>query len=170
MSCVIPWGWDLSPPRAPVSAVFVLGGKLARHLRMPGFDCRNRNDDNDSQPIELARAKRLIILHRDRGILKQAKVQQGCLIRSSMPERPVVEVLERYRLRRLICPLYRCPKCNGLLRPVHKEEIIHRLLPKTALYYLYFRQCQCCRQLYWQGSHYAKVEHWIHGLMAVREP
>jgi hypothetical protein len=75
-------------------------------------------------------------------------------------------VLDRYRLGNKICPLYRCPRCNGLLKPVAKKEIMHRLLPKTAQYYQNFRQCHSCRQLYWQGSHYLKIERWIRKIEA----
>jgi hypothetical protein len=158
----------LSPP-LPDNPMFILDvhlGKLARRLRMLGFDCRYRNDYTDSQVIELAQAEGLIILTRDRGILKHACVRQGYLIGSDQVDEQVLEVLDRYRLGNKICPLYRCPRCNGLLKPVAKKEIMHRLLPKTAQYYQNFRQCHSCRQLYWQGSHYLKIERWIRKIEA----
>jgi len=136
---------------------------------MLGFDCHYRNDYSDPQIIDLALAEGLIILTRDRGLLKHSRVEQGYLIRSATPEQQVIEVLARYRLHGQIRPLFRCPCCNGLLQPVAKEQIRHRLLPKTALYYQQFQQCHGCRQLYWQGSHYVKIERWIQGLMAERE-
>ncbi|HEY5673200.1 MAG TPA: Mut7-C RNAse domain-containing protein [Malonomonas sp.] len=156
----------LSPP-LPDQPKFILDvhlGKLARRLRMLGFDCRYRNDYTDPQIIELALAEGLIILTRDRGILKHARVRQGCLVGSDKVEEQVIEVLERYQLSRKILPLYRCPGCNGLLQAVAKEKIVHRLRPKTARYYQTFRQCRNCQQLYWQGAHYVKIDRWIKGL------
>ena len=157
----------LSPP-LPDNPKFILDvhlGKLARRLRMLGFDCRYRNDYADPQIIELALAESLIILTRDRGILKHARVRQGYLVGSGKADEQVVEVLQRYRLSGKIRPMYRCPGCNGLLQPVAKAEIVHRLSPKTARYYQTFRQCSSCRQLYWQGSHYEKIDRWIRGLL-----
>ena len=156
----------LSPPLfgTPGFVLDVHLGKLARRLRMLGFDCRYRNDFSDPQIVDLALAEGRIILTRDRGLLKHARVKNGYLIGSSVPERQVVEVLERYRLRDQIHPLYRCPNCNGLLQGVAKEEIRHRLLPKTALYYERFQICGECSQLYWQGAHYQRISRWLEEL------
>ncbi len=158
----------LSPPllERPAFILDVHLGKLARRLRMLGFDCRYRNDYLDPQIIALALAEGLIILTRDRGILKHARVRQGYLVGSSEPERQVCEVLERYRLHQQIRSLFRCPCCNDLLEPVPKQQILHRLLPKTARYYQNFQLCRGCDQLYWQGSHYAKIDRWVKGLMS----
>ena len=156
----------LSPP-LPNSLQFILDvhlGKLARRLRMLGFDCRYRNDYSDPQIIEQALTQGLIILTRDRGILKHARVQQGYLVGSEQVALQVLEVLERYRLRDQLRSHYRCPACNGLLQVVAKAAIRQRLPAKTARYYDDFRQCGSCRQLYWQGSHYAKIAGWISSL------
>jgi uncharacterized protein len=161
----------LSPP-LPDDPLFILDvhlGKLARRLRMLGFNCRYRNDYSDGQIIELALEEGLIILTRDRGILKHGRVQQGYLVSSDQVDEQVLEVLDRYRLGKKICPLSRCSCCNGLLEAVAKEEIIHRLQPKTAQYYQDFRQCRSCQQVYWQGSHYLKIEGWIRELVAAVE-
>lgn len=156
----------LSPP-LPETVGFILDvhlGTLARRLRLLGFDCRYRNDYSDPQIIEEALRGQLIILTRDRGILKHACVEQGYLIASQQVERQVTEVLERYRLYRQIRQFQRCPACNGLLVEVAKAQILMRLQPKTARYYHKFRCCQSCGQIYWQGSHYAKIENWIRRL------
>jgi uncharacterized protein with PIN domain len=170
---VTEWPADhrLSPP-LPENPAFILDvhlGKLTRRLRMLGFDCRYRNDYTDLRIIELALTEGLIILTRDRGLLKHARVRQGYLVGSGEADEQVLEVLNRFRLSRKIKPLYRCPCCNGLLQPVAKAEIIKRLLPKTAQYYQTFLQCQSCQQLYWQGSHYTKIERWIRGLIETED-
>ncbi len=157
----------LSPP-LQADPSFVLDvhlGKLARRLRMLGFDCRYRNDYSDPQLIELALDEGRIILTRDRGVLKHSRVRQGYLIGSSRAEEQVREVLVRYRLHGQIRALRRCPQCNGLLEAVEKEKVLHRLQPKTALYYDLFQRCRDCDQLYWQGTHYEKIGRWIQQLL-----
>lgn len=149
----------LSPP-LPGRIGFILDvhlGRLARWLRLLGFDCRYRNDYSDPQIIALALQEDLIILTRDRGILKHACVEQGYLIASQQVHEQVEEVLQRYRLYRHIQKFRRCPTCNGLLMSVTKEQIAARLQPKTARYYHDFHRCRDCGQIYWQGSHYEKI-------------
>lgn len=139
-------------------------GKLARRLRMLGFDCRYRNDYSDPQIIEQALREKLIILTRDRGILKHSCVEQGYLVGSQAVEEQVQEVLQRYALAGQIQALQRCPQCNGLLSAIDKDRIQHRLQPKTARYYRIFHICRDCGQLYWQGSHFEKIEKWLQQL------
>lgn len=151
-------------PALPAEVAFILDvhlGKLARRLRLLGFNCRYRNDYRDSQIIQLALESGLIILTRDRGILKHACVTQGYLVGSAQVDAQVHEVLQRYSLYDRIEALRRCPKCNGLLRPVDKEKIRHRLQEKTAQYYHRFQLCPDCERIYWQGSHYAKLKGWL---------
>jgi uncharacterized protein with PIN domain len=154
---------NLSPP-VPERVAFILDvhlGKLARRLRMLGFDCRYRNDYSDPQIIDLALTEGLIILTRDRGILKHSCVSQGYLVGSVRVDEQVREVLLRYHLYNRIQALQRCPECNGLLETVDKEKILARLQPKTARYYQRFHRCADCDQLYWQGSHYEKISAWV---------
>ncbi len=56
--------------------------------------------------------------------------------------------------------------CNGILEPVAKSEILHRLEPKTRRYYQEFHHCTDCDRLYWQGSHYEKIENWLESMLS----
>ncbi|SHJ35345.1 hypothetical protein SAMN02745165_02160 [Malonomonas rubra DSM 5091] len=150
------------PPPEPLGFVLdVHLGKLARRLRMLGFDCRYRNDYADPEIIKLALDDGLIILTRDRGILKHACVKHGYLVGSQLVDEQVREVLGRYDLYDRISPQSRCPSCNGQLREIEKERIRQRLQPKTARYYSQFYICSSCEKLYWQGSHYKKIAAWL---------
>lgn len=160
----------LGPP-VPQSAAFILDvhlGKLARRLRLLGFDCRYRNDYADAEIVRLALAEQRIILTRDRGILKQGIVEQGLLLSSGRPDEQVREVLERYRLFAQLRPWQRCPVCNGQLEAVDKVRVLPRLLPNTARHGRQFRLCSGCGKLYWRGAHHAKIAAWVDPLLASR--
>ena len=43
--------------------------------------------------------------------------------------------------------------CNGITRPVEKQEIEAQLLPKTKKYYNEFFQCEDCNKIYLKGGH-----------------
>jgi len=44
---------------------------------------------------------------------------------------------------------------------VEKAVIEHRLEPKTRLYYEDFHHCIDCDRIYWQGSHFEKINRWL---------
>lgn len=156
------------PPPLP-SARFVLDnhlGRLAAYLRMLGFDSAYRNDFEDEALAEVSDRERRILLTRDRGLLMRSRVTYGYCLRSKDPRKQVAEVLRRYHLFDDINPFRHCMRCNGLLRPVPKEQVLHRLEPKTRRYYDEFRQCPSCGQVYWQGTHYRRMRGFIEALMA----
>jgi uncharacterized protein with PIN domain len=153
----------LSPP-PPDPATFVLDvhlGKLARRLRLLGFDCLYQNDFADAEIMQLSLEQRRIILTCDRGILKHRQVLNGYLVRSDQIDNQIHEILARFLLRDRIRPWLRCMSCNGLLEKVEKAVIEHRLEPKTRLYYEDFHHCIDCDRLYWQGSHFEKINRWL---------
>ena len=132
-------------------------GKLAAYLRMVGFDTLYRNDYEDEELARISSEERRILLTRDRGLLKRSQVTHGYLVREDSPRRQLVEVLRRFDLFGQIHPLARCMRCNGQLRPVAKEDVLDRLPPRTQQYYDRFCACEACGQVYWPGSHYARM-------------
>ena len=153
----------LSPsPPEPLSFVLdVHLGKLARRLRLLGFDSCYSNDFEDVDIMAVAEREGRIILTRDLGILKHRRVKHGYLVRSNRVEEQVQEVMRRYDLQGRIRLWTRCMVCNGLLEKVNKADILDRLEPRTRLYYHDFRRCSGCDRLYWQGSHHARIVAWL---------
>jgi len=132
-------------------------GKLAKYLRMLGFDTLYRNDYEDQEIIDISVKEKRIILTRDIGILKTSKVTHGYWIRSQQPGAQVKEVIRRFDLAKSINPLNRCIECNGRIENVNKDEIISQLKPKTIQYFHEFYRCTGCGKVYWEGSHFSKM-------------
>jgi uncharacterized protein with PIN domain len=128
-------------------------GKLARLLRMLGFDTYYRNDLDDREIVERAQQEDRIILTRDIGILKRGEVTHGYWVRSQNPKEQAREVVERFQLHNRIQPFHRCINCNGVIDPVSKEEVEEELLPMTREHYDTFYRCTSCGKIYWPGSH-----------------
>ncbi|MCD4665142.1 MAG: Mut7-C RNAse domain-containing protein, partial [Bacteroidales bacterium] len=133
-------------------------GKLARYLRMLGFDSLYENNYSDQQIIEISVKEKRIILTRDLGILKNSTVTHGYWLRSQNPKKQLSEVVNRLDLADNIKPLYRCMKCNGIIEKVDKNDIINQLQPKTKKYFNEFFRCSQCKKVYWKGSHYEKMK------------
>jgi len=132
-------------------------GKLASYLRLMGFDCLYRNDYQDDELAQVSRDEKRILLTRDQHLLMRNAVLRGYWVHSKNPRQQVKEVMERFDLYESIQPFLRCAKCNSILEPVEKEEIINRLEPLTRRYFNEFRICPDCKQIYWKGSHYKKI-------------
>jgi uncharacterized protein with PIN domain len=136
-------------------------GKLARYLRMLGFDTWYDNTYDDLQLARLANQYERILLTRDRRLLMRSIVTAGYCIRELDPEGQLVEVIKRFSLAKDIAPFKRCIRCNALLEPVRKEEILDRLQPLTRKFFDEFHICPDCKQIYWKGSHYDRMQLFI---------
>ncbi len=145
------------PLREPKFILDVHLGKLARYLRLLGFDTIYNNQYEDSVIRDLARAEHRIILTRDVELLKHKKVTHGYWVRETNPEKQAVEILRKFDLQKNIIPFSRCLVCNGKLMSVNKKMIIQDLQPKTIKYYQAFYQCHHCHKIYWEGSHLVKM-------------
>ncbi|TAK63785.1 Mut7-C RNAse domain-containing protein [Methylobacter sp.] len=128
-------------------------GKLAKLMRLLGFDSLYRNDYRDADVVNIAVNEQRIVLTRDRRLLYVKHISHGYWVRAVDVKSQIDEVLRRFDLHGLIHPFARCLICNGVIMPVAKADILDHLKPKTRLYYEVFHQCANCRRIYWEGSH-----------------
>ncbi|MEA1885582.1 MAG: Mut7-C RNAse domain-containing protein [Bacteroidota bacterium] len=159
-------GLDISPlirlREKPLREVkFILDahlGKLAKYLRLCGFDTLFNNHYNDPEIVNIAEKEKRIILTRDREMLKNNRVTHGYWVRSQKNEEQLKEVLTRLDLKKQVRLYTRCMVCNTPLEEVDKEDIEDRLQPGTRRYYSEFKLCPGCGRIYWCGSHYEKMK------------
>ncbi len=150
----------LRPP--PLRQVrFVLDvhlGRLARRLRLMGFDAAYRNDWSDEQLAELAPRERRIVLTRDRGLLMRRAITHGTYVRATQPEAQLIEVLRRFDLGGSLRPLTRCLACNGVLLEVTLDQVdLEDLPPDIRANPQRLVRCPDCRRVYWDGSHLRRL-------------
>jgi len=146
------------PLREPRFILDVHLGKLAKYLRMLGFDTLYENDYDDPEIIERAKTDGRIILTRDLGILKNSAVTRGYWLRSKDSREQLKEVMARFNLRGAVSPFTRCMECNGTMEKVDKSSIEERLEPKTKRYFDEFFRCSSCGKIYWKGSHFERMK------------
>lgn len=144
-------------------------GKLARLLRMLGFNALYRNNYDDPEIVSTSLKQKRIILTRDRHLLHVKQITHGYWIRSQNPENQLLEVLGRFDLYGQIKSFHRCIVCNGIIKEINKQEIIERLEPKTARYYNEFYLCDNCKKIYWKGSHYKRMKSTIDKFLQLKE-
>lgn len=144
-----------TPLRDPRFVVDVNLGRLARLLRVLGFDVWWSNDADDQTLTDISLSQQRILLTRDRGLLKRRAITHGLFVHSEHAEEQTLEVIRRLDLAQRVAPLTRCLRCNGALATVSKDEVIEQLEPLTRRYYNDFRRCTECGRIYWAGSHHA---------------
>jgi uncharacterized protein with PIN domain len=132
-------------------------GKLARWLRLVGFDAMYRADLDDSEVADVAAREKRVVLTRDVGLLQRKVITHGYWVRAEDPDVQIVEVLSRFQLDHSLRPFQRCLECNGLIERVDKTEVLDRLEPKTRQFFNEFFRCANCQKVYWAGSHYTRM-------------
>ena len=132
-------------------------GKLARHLRLAGFDSLWENDYGDEEIVALSVAQKRVVLTRDKGLLKRRAVQRGHFVRATESEKQFCEVVHVFQLERSLRPFSRCRVCNVALREIPKESV-RRRVPETVWRQLdAFTECPECGRVFWRGTHYERL-------------
>ncbi len=157
------------PERPARKTSFILDvhlGKLAKLLRMTGFDAVYRNDLEDDEIINRACDENRIILTRDRGILKNSRVKKGYFVRSQKPVEQIKEVIIRFQLQSSIEFLSRCIECNGIISHKAKKDIEKNLKPGTSIHFNKFYRCSNCGRIYWEGFHFESMQAYYRELIS----
>jgi uncharacterized protein len=141
-------------------------GKLARHLRLLGFDTLFFNDVGDDRLAELSVFERRILLTRDRALLMRRELTHGCFVHATDPEQQLQELLHRLDLFRAVSPFTRCMECNGRLLEVEKPQVLPLLPKRVADLYTEFWRCSDCAKIYWKGGHYRQLAAFVDSLSA----
>lgn len=156
---------DISPvvrlrPRPLRDTRFILDvhlGKLARYLRMLGFDAAYDRNWNKTNLIDVSLLEKRIILTRSLEVLKQNRVTRGYWLRHTEPLQQLSEVLQALDLFSQVRPFTRCMDCNGGIHKVDRADIQDQLNPHVLNQFNEFKQCRQCRKVYWQGSHHKRM-------------
>jgi uncharacterized protein with PIN domain len=136
-------------------------GRLARNLRMLGFDSSYQTNCDDEELARISHDEPRILLTRDSGLLKRSVVVYGYFVRETDPKLQIVEVVKRFNLSASASPFSRCLACNALLRAVPKDSLLEWLEPKTREHYTDFQVCSKCHRIYWAGSHYEHMQEFV---------
>jgi hypothetical protein len=139
----------------------IMVGKLAKYLRMAGYDVIYINDANDDEIIKIARKTNRIVLTRDSLMLERKEFKNGnikCLhIEDVKLKNQLEQVKSEFGLS-LKPNFVRCIECNKKLVNVKKEDIKNKVPPyvyKTQENFLY---CKNCDKYYWRGTHYNNIK------------
>jgi uncharacterized protein with PIN domain len=133
-------------------------GKLARWLRMMGYDSLFFTGDDDSAMVRQALAGGRVILTRDTEIGKRRVISSGrvraVLFKSESPEQQIRQLLSEFDLIKQSCPFTLCLECNQPLAEKRRDEVRDRVPPYVFATQTQFMECSACRRVYWRGTHW----------------
>jgi len=143
---------DSSSPRFIADAML---GKLARWLRILGYDTRYDARADDHELVRLARAEGRILLTRDRDLARRRGVD--CLfIEDEEVEAQLLQVMRDLTLSTARA-FSRCVVCNEPLQPVDKAEVRNRVPPYVYRTQERFALCHGCARVYWPATHWQRM-------------
>ena len=133
-------------------------GKLARWLRLIGYDTSLLKQKDDAQMIKIALGENRVILTKDAQFMKRRLVTSGALktlyIEQDDPEVQVQEVVQNMNLDYGFKPFSRCLECNQALVARDKEEIKDLVPGRVSETQTQYTQCPVCHRVYWPGTHW----------------
>jgi uncharacterized protein len=133
-------------------------GRLAKFLRLCGFDTLYRNDFSDDEIACISVNEKRIILTRDRALLKRKKVTHGYYVRSQNVVEQLKEIIRRFQLENEIREFSLCPECNSKIVTAEKEKIKNQVPEYIYKKYDQFKYCSKCKKVYWKGSHWINIK------------
>lgn len=146
------------PLREPKFIVDVHLGRLAKYMRLLGFDTLYENNFSKEELIDKSINERRTIITKDRNLLKRNEISHAYWVRNIFPEDQLKELIERFDLKDQVKEFSRCLECNNILQKIDKEKIEKRLPPKVKEWHNEFYYCSNCDKIFWKGSHYEKMK------------
>jgi len=133
-------------------------GKLARWLKILGFDVVYFPKIEDSELLALAQRQGRILLTRDNMLIRKAKGMNCLFIESEKWKKQVEQVLREFDLWKKARPYSRCIECNVELRNLPRKKAANLVTPFVYEHATSFALCPRCGRLFWQGTHFKDME------------
>ena len=132
-------------------------GRLAKMLRLLGYDTLYSPNTTTAQLGEIARSSERVVL--TRGAIEKRFPQVAGVFRVDSEYAPeqLREVVERFRLDTRAGLWTRCTLCNAVIERVDKAAIQGVVAPKVFQIYDGFFRCSGCGHVYWRGSHVESI-------------
>ena len=132
-------------------------GRLARMLRLLGYDTLYSPQMTSTTLLEIARSGNRLILTRGDAQKRFPGVTKILSLRSEYPPQQLREVVEGFQLDTQAGLWTRCTLCNAAIEKAHKPAIESQVDPKIFRLYEEFYRCTGCGHIYWRGSHVERI-------------
>jgi uncharacterized protein with PIN domain len=141
--------------------------KVAKYLRLLGFDTYYRNDISDDELLGMCRFGRI-------GVTCDRRLQErlpGSIVVLACEDASgqVRRLSAMFDLARYAHPFRRSLCCNRSLMPCDKRRRYGEIPKETYRWLEGFWECPKCGKIYWQGTHAPRMRKKIIDLLGVSE-
>jgi uncharacterized protein with PIN domain len=132
-------------------------GKLARWLRMLGYDTLFVNDIDDDELVSIGLKEHRLIITKDTQVMLRRAVTSGkvkaLLVTQDDPKAQFRQLVDTLKLNRGK-QFTRCLECNALLVPRGRDEVEGLVPPYVFQTQTQYYQCPECQRVYWRATHW----------------
>ena len=134
-------------------------GGLARWLRAIGCDTFYHDGITDQELIDVALAQHRVVVTSDGKLLERRLFTTGRLRAVALPRglKRLDQVEYIARALRLTVGDARCPRCNGQLIPVPRDQVGDRVPARSLVWARKFFLCDDCGHVFWDGTHWRRI-------------
>ncbi len=140
-------------------------GKLAKWLKILGFDSIFFSKIEDEELMAIAQREGRILLTRDTGMIERARSLTTLFIDSEDWREQVKQVLDHFYLWENVKPNSRCIECNTPLKKISKKRARNLVTPFVYKMADIFALCPSCGRVFWRGTHLKDMEFKISELL-----
>ena len=145
----------------PKFVVDVNVGRLAKWLRVLGYDALFVHDIDDVGLVRIAQREGRIVLTKDGRLLERRLFTSGQLkavrIRGDHFMEQVRQVVAELGLV-TANDFSRCIECNVALHGLDNEQVRERVPPYVFQTQEGFKECPNCQKVYWRGTHWRNMK------------
>lgn len=132
-------------------------GKLAKWLRILGYDTIYRHDISGDEILRVAAAGSRIILTRDRSLIERCVGETHLFIKDDHPFEQLKQIAEQFQFDLQSKLFSRCTVCNCEIISLAKDDVRGKVPEFVWETQENFAQCPECKRIYWSGSHYRRA-------------
>lgn len=133
-------------------------GRLAKWLRILGFDTVYSTQINFSSLLIQALRDNRIILTRNSRFINKARVAKCVQIQSDQVNQQLKQILRDLDIRPNTEKMFsRCIICNVELNEIDKQKVKNKVPEYVFKTQDEFFNCPACQRIYWSGTHWGNV-------------
>ena len=140
-------------------------GKLAKWLKILGFDTLFFSKIEDDELLAIARKEGRVLLTKDTGLIQRARDIETLFLESEEWKDQVRQVLGHFDLKEKAAPHTRCIDCNVALKNLPKKNAKNLVSPFVFGRADSFALCPSCGRVFWRGTHFEDMEAKIRDLL-----
>lgn len=146
-------------------------GKLAKYLRLLGFDTLYWTDQDRRHLLNLAYQENRVVLTRDTALRKVLSPPLSLFVDDNQPSDQLRAVIAALRISAVeVHPFSRCLQCNRELITKSRDAVASAVPHYVLATHQDFSLCPECGRVYWAGSHKKRMEELLGRLFSLREP